>query len=342
MRRTLSVAPMMDWTDRHCRFLHRLIAPDAWLYTEMVVEQAVRFGPRERLLGFDPAEHPVALQLGGAEPRELAEAAAIGAAEGYDEINLNCGCPSDRVQSGRFGACLMREPDRVAEAVVAMREAVGPAVPVTVKCRLGVDDDDSEAFFRQFIERVAEAGCRVFVVHARKAWLNGLSPKENREIPPLDYERVFRLKRDRPDLCVILNGGLDDGPESLRALSQVDGVMLGRHAYHEPWSLARLAHRIARLSDGQAFDQSEPVERRPAVVADYVRYMRVQMARGVPVRTLLRPLLGLFQGLPGARMWRRSLSGGDLQPLQDQPERLLELIPHVIFNGDSGKADRAA
>lgn len=329
MQRWLSVAPMMDWTDRHCRYLHRLIVPEAWLYTEMVVEQAVRFGPRERLLGFDPAEHPVALQLGGAEPADLATAAAIGAEQGYDEINLNCGCPSDRVQSGRFGACLMREPERVAAAVAAMQRAAG-SIPVTVKCRLGVDDDDDELFFRRFVDCVAEAGCRVFIVHARKAWLQGLSPKQNREIPPLDYDRVFRLKRDRPALQVILNGGLDDGSECLDALASVDGVMLGRHAYHEPWGLARLAHRRSLRLAGRPDDTAAAPERRREVVGAYVCYMQGQMARGVPVRTLLRPLLGLFQGLPGARHWRRELSGGDLTALAERPARLLDLVPDAL------------
>ncbi len=332
--RRLSVAPMMDWTDRHCRYLHRLIAPGALLYTEMVVDQAILHGPRERLLGFDPAEHPVALQLGGSEPALLAKAAAIGASVGYDEINLNCGCPSDRVQSGRFGACLMREPERVAEAVQAMREAVADRLPVTVKCRLGVDEDDSEAFFRHFVDTVAVAGCEVFIVHARKAWLRGLSPKENRELPPLDYERVYRLKRDRPELTVILNGGLDAGATTLDALTKVDGVMLGRHAYQHPWDLALLERRIRLLDTTATVAEMEAVQiedRRPAIVARYVQYMRQRLDLGDPVRVLLRPLLGLFPGAAGAKAWRRALSAADLAPIANAPERLLDLLPQVAL-----------
>jgi tRNA-dihydrouridine synthase A len=329
--RRLSVAPMMDWTDRHCRFLHRLIAPAALLYTEMVVDQALLHGPRERLLGFDAAEHPVALQLGGSEPELLARAARIGADAGYDEINLNCGCPSDRVQSGRFGACLMREPERVAEAVQAMREAVADRVPVTVKCRLGVDNDDSEVFFRRFVDMLAEAGCQVFIVHARKAWLSGLSPKENRELPPLDYERVYRLKADRPELCVVLNGGLDASAATVAALARVDGVMLGRYAYQHPWDLALLQAWIARAAElGAVQAASEPArieDRRAAIIARYAEYMRERLRLGDPVRTLLRPLLGLFPGAAGARRWRRALSAADLAPIADAPERLLELLP---------------
>ena len=233
---------MMDWTDRHCRYFHRLLAPSARLYTEMVTTGAVIHGDRERLLGFDPAEHPVALQLGGSEPDELAEAARIGAEFGYDEINLNCGCPSDRVQKGRFGACLMNEPARVRDCLAAMAEAV--AVPVTVKTRIGVDDNDSEAFLHRFVETVAESGVEIFIIHARKAWLSGLSPKQNREVPPLDHARVRRLAGRFPGLKFIMNGGIEQPDQALGELAHVDGVMLGRAAYQNPWVLAELEQRL--------------------------------------------------------------------------------------------------
>src|SRR5690606_36099470 len=239
----LSVAPMMDWTDSHCRVFHRLLAPNARLYTEMVHANAVIHGDRARLLAMDASEHPVALQLGGCEPALLAQAARIGAEHGFDEINLNCGCPSDRVQAGRFGACLMREPDLVAEGVAAMIEAVsaGPRpVPVTVKCRLGVGDDHGYSRFLAFIDAVAAAGCRMFVVHARNAWLKGLSPKENREVPPLRYDWAYALKRERPALTVVVNGGIAGFEEATAHLDHVDGAMLGRAAYHDPWLLHRL------------------------------------------------------------------------------------------------------
>ncbi len=292
----LSVAPMMEWTDRHCRYFHRLLAPNARLYSEMVVAQAAIFGDRERLLGFDAAEHPVALQLGGSDPALLAQAARIGAEFGYDEINLNCGCPSDRVQAGRFGACLMTEPALVGDCVAAMRAVV--SVPVTVKCRLGVDDFDDEAFFRAFIDTVASAGCAVFVVHARKAWLKGLSPKENREIPPLDYARVFALKRDRPELTIALNGGLMDQAAIDAALAQVDGVMLGRLAYHDPYALAQI--------HGALFGNDVPS--REAVLASLRPYIERHIARGGELKHIARHILGLYQGQPGARQFRRELS----------------------------------
>ncbi len=292
----LCVAPMMEWTDRHCRYFHRLLAPRARLYSEMVVAQAAIFGDRRRLLGFDTAEHPVALQLGGSDPALLAQAARIGAEFGYDEINLNCGCPSDRVQAGRFGACLMTEPMLVADCVAAMRAVV--ALPVTVKCRLGVDDFDDEPFFRAFVDTVASAGCKVFVVHARKAWLKGLSPKENREIPPLDYARVFALKRDRPELTVVLNGGLMDQAAIDAVLAQVDGVMLGRLAYHDPYALARI--------HGELFDT--PVPSREAVLAALRPYIDAHLGGGGELKHIARHILGLYQGQPGARQFRRELS----------------------------------
>lgn len=239
----LSVAPMMDWTDRHCRYFHRLLAPNALLYTEMVTAPAVIHGDRERLLGFDPSEHPVALQLGGSEPAELEQAARIGAELGYDEINLNVGCPSDRVQSGRFGACLMREPALVAECVAAMRAAVSGAekhVPVTVKCRIGVDEQDEYTALAEFVDRVHAAGCDTFVVHARKAWLQGLSPKENREVPPLDYPLVYAMKQRFPELHLTLNGGVTTLAAARAHLAHVDGVMVGREAYHNTYLLAEV------------------------------------------------------------------------------------------------------
>lgn len=291
---------MMEWTDRHCRHFHRLLAPDARLYTEMVVAQAAIHGDRARLLGFDPSEHPLALQLGGSDPALLAKAARIGADFGYDEINLNCGCPSDRVQSGRFGACLMLEPALVADCVAAMRAALPGSLPVTVKCRLGVDEVDDEESFRRFIDTVAAAGCTVFVVHARKAWLSGLSPKENREIPPLDYARVRRLKADRPELTVVLNGGLRELADIRSALESLDGVMLGRAAYHDPWLLA--------LRQQALFGRPAGMPERAEVLARMRPYIAAHLAAGGELRHIARHLLGLYQGEPGARAFRRTLS----------------------------------
>ncbi|ANB18787.1 tRNA-dihydrouridine synthase [Dokdonella koreensis DS-123] len=287
---------MMDWTDRHCRYFHRLLSPHALLYTEMVTAPAVIHGDRARLLGFDAAEHPVALQLGGSVPSELAEAARIGADLGYDEINLNVGCPSDRVQSGRFGACLMREPELVADCYAAMQAAV--AVPVTIKCRIGVDDQDAEADLSRFVETVHAAGCTVFIVHARKAWLQGLSPKENRDIPPLDYDRVYRLKREFPALSVVINGGVSSVADVQVHWAEVDGVMLGRTAYHEPYRLAEIEAALwgTRLPE------------RDAVVAAMRPYVEAHLASGGRLQHVSRHLLGLYQGLPGGRAWRRTLS----------------------------------
>jgi len=293
------VAPMMDWTDRHCRYFHRLLAPSARLYTEMVTTGAVIHGDRERLLGFDPAEHPVALQLGGSEPDELAEAARIGAGFGYDEINLNCGCPSDRVQKGRFGACLMNEPARVRDCLAAIGEAV--SVPVTVKTRIGVDDNDSEAFLHRFVEIAAQSGVDTFIIHARKAWLSGLSPKQNREVPPLDHARVRRLARRFPGLRFVMNGGIEQADQALAELEHVDGVMLGRAAYQNPWILAELEQRLSGGRDGR-------VQTRADAVAAMVDYALEQQARGVRLASIGRHMLGLFHAQPGARAWRRFLS----------------------------------
>jgi len=287
---------MMDWTDRHCRFFHRLLSPHARLYTEMVTAPAVLHGDRARLLGFDPAEHPVALQLGGSDPGELSAAARVGESQGYDEINLNVGCPSDRVQSGRFGACLMREPALVADCIAAMRAAV--SIPVTVKCRLGVDQQDEYEDLERFVEIVRATGCNVFAVHARKAWLEGLSPKENREIPPLNYARVYRLKRDFPELTIIINGGIAGVADVHEHLLHVDGVMLGRTAYHEPYRLAEIEHEIF----------GTPLPDRDAVLAALKPYIDAHLARGDRLQHITRHILGLYQGLPGARAYRRMLS----------------------------------
>ncbi|MGF7161125.1 tRNA-dihydrouridine synthase A [Rhodoligotrophos appendicifer] len=293
-----SVAPMMDWTDRHDRVFLRQISRHALLYTEMVTAQAVLRGDRARLLGFDAAEHPVALQLGGSEPALLAEAARIGADMGYDEINLNCGCPSDRVQSGRFGACLMAEPELVGECVAAMQAVV--SVPVTVKCRIGIDDQDEAEALARFVSRVASAGIRHFIIHARKAWLKGLSPKENRDIPPLNYPLVHQLKQDNPHLLISINGGIASLEEAAAQLDRVDGVMMGRAAYQTPYVLADVDRRI--------FGDPTPAPSRGRVVERMLPYIDRQLAQGVPLNAITRHMLGLYNGLPGAHAWRRHLS----------------------------------
>ena len=294
----LSVAPMMDWTDRHCRYFHRLLSPHARLYTEMVTSAALVRGKQLRLLEHSQQEHPVALQLGGSDPAELAQAARYGAEAGYDEINLNVGCPSDRVQSGKFGACLMREPALVGDCVKAMRDAVD--VPVTVKCRIGVDDQDEYADLQHFTETMIATGVEILVVHARKAWLQGLSPKENREIPPLDYERVYRLKREFPRLVVVINGGITTAEQVQAHLAHVDGVMLGRAAYHDPYVLARV----------EAALYGEPLPERDDVLRHMRPYIEAELARGTGLKHITRHLLGLYQGEPGARGFRRMLSEG--------------------------------
>lgn len=296
--RRLCVAPMMDWTDRHCRAFHRVLTRHALLYTEMAVDKAVIHGDRDYLIGFDPAEQPVALQLGGSDPAELAQAARIAEGYGYVEINLNVGCPSDRVQSGRFGACLMKEPGLVADCVKAMQDAV--SVPVTVKSRIGVDDQDPETALFDFVETVAAAGVTSFTVHARKAWLKGLSPKENRTIPPLDYALVRRLKAERPELEIILNGGLETLEQGREESRNLDGIMLGRAAYHTPWVLAD--------ADATIFGGENPVETRLQALHAYRPYLERRMAEGVPLHAMSRHILGLFHGQPGGRHWRRILS----------------------------------
>ncbi len=294
---------MMDWTDRHCRVLHRTLSGRAMLYTEMLTTGAILHGDRARLLAFDAAEHPVALQLGGSDPADLAQAARIGEAEGYDEINLNVGCPSDRVQSGRFGACLMREPELVAECMAAIGAAV--KVPVTVKCRIGVDDQDPEESLFRLVDLCAAAGVRHFVVHARKALLKGLSPKENRDVPPLNYPLVYRLKRDRPDLTIVLNGGVANLEEAQAHLAHVDGVMLGRAAYHTPGLLGEV--------DARLFGESDVVTAVEAV-SRYRPYIARELAAGTHLAAMTRHMLGLFHGEAGARTWRRILTVEGVKP----------------------------
>ncbi|MFO7639828.1 MAG: tRNA dihydrouridine(20/20a) synthase DusA [Candidatus Competibacteraceae bacterium] len=296
--RRVSVAPMMDWTDRHCRYFLRLLTRHTLLYTEMVTTGAVLHGDRERILAYHPAEHPLALQLGGSDPDELARCARVAAEFGYDEINLNVGCPSDRVQSGRFGACLMAEPDLVAQCVAALRAAVD--LPVTVKTRIGIDDRDSYPNLVDFVARVAGGGCEVFIIHARKAWLSGLSPRENREIPPLRHEVVYRLKQDFPELTIILNGGLIDLDQVAEALRQVDGAMIGRAAYENPYLLAE--------ADRRFFGSDELPKTRFQVVQDFFPYAEAELRAGTPLQAMTRHLLGLFHGVPGARAWRRYIS----------------------------------
>ena len=294
----------MDWTDRHCRAFHRILTARALLYTEMVTTGAVLHGDVERLLAFDAREHPVALQLGGSEPADLAQAARIGAARGYDEINLNVGCPSDRVQSGRFGACLMREPALVGECMSAIIEAV--RIPATMKCRIGVDDQDPEESLFGLVDACAAVGVRTIIVHARKAWLKGLSPKENRDLPPLDYPLVYRLKAERPDLTIVINGGVPDLDAARTHLEHVDGVMLGRAAYHEPALLGAVDRRIF-CEAGADIDPW-------TAVARYRAYVAEQRARRVALPAMIRPLLGLFHGRPGARTWRRILTVEGIRP----------------------------
>jgi len=299
-----SVAPMLDWSDRHCRYFHRLFSKRTLLYTEMVVADAAIHGPRDRLMGFDAAEHPIALQLGGSDPVKLQEAARIGAGFGYDEINLNVGCPSDRVQSGTFGACLMQTPDVVARCVAAMKEVV--SVPVTVKCRIGVDDQDPEVALDAVADQVLNAGADALWVHARKAWLKGLSPKENRDIPPLDYGRVYRLKQRLPGIFIGINGGIATLEEAVSHLDHVDGVMLGRAAYHNPAILVDVDQRIYG-SEEKPKDISEVIE-------SMCEYVDRHIADGGRLSHISRHMIGLFTGQPGARRWRQMLSTDASKP----------------------------
>jgi tRNA-dihydrouridine synthase A len=302
-QKTIAIAPMIEWTDRHCRFFHRQLTRCALLYTEMVVADAVVLGDRERLLGFDVAEHPLALQLGGSDPQKLAEAARVGEAAGYDEINLNVGCPSDRVQSGTFGACLMKTPDLVAGCVAVMKRSV--SIPVTVKCRIGVDEQDPEAALDELAEKVFEAGADALWVHARKAWLQGLSPKENREVPPLDYDRVYRLKEKYPDRFVGINGGIVSLGECRDHLAHVDGVMLGRAAYHNPLLLAGADELIGKPS---------PVLDYGRLIEGMARYAATLIATGGRLAHVTRHMVGLFHGMPGARRYRQILSTEATRP----------------------------
>ncbi len=309
---------MMEWTDRHCRFFHRLMTRRALLYTEMLTSGAVLHGDRARLLRFDPAEHPLALQLGGSEPRALAACARIGADAGFDEINLNAGCPSDRVQDGRFGACLMAEPALVADCVAAMKAAVD--VPVTVKCRIGIDDQDPEVALETFAAAVEQAGVDALIVHARKAWLKGLSPKENREVPPLDYARVYRLKAAHPRLTIVLNGGVASVEEGIAHLDRLDGVMMGRAAYQEPWRLINV--------DSVVFGEATRFPSVKEAAAALVPYIEHELAQGVRLHAITRHLHGLFRAVPGARAYRRHLAGAAAAP-QAGAEFLLEALARV-------------
>ncbi|HTV27565.1 MAG TPA: tRNA dihydrouridine(20/20a) synthase DusA [Xanthobacteraceae bacterium] len=325
--RRFSVAPMMEWTDRHCRFFHRLLTRRALLYTEMLTTGAVLHGDRARLLRYDPAENPLALQLGGSDPQALAACARIGAGLGFGEINLNAGCPSDRVQDGRFGACLMTEPALVGDAVAAMKAAV--SVPVTVKCRIGIDEQDPEEALEIFAGTVEQAGVDALIVHARKAWLKGLSPKENREVPPLDYARVYRLKAAHPRLPIVLNGGIAGIEEALGHLAHVDGVMIGRAAYQEPWRL---------LAVDPIFFGEEPrfASPRDAAMA-LIPYIERELEQGARLHSITRHLHGLFRGVPGARAYRRHLAGAAASP-QDGAE-LLAAALSLVADGvlDSGR-----
>jgi tRNA-dihydrouridine synthase A len=293
----VSIAPMMDWTDRHCRYFLRLLTPNARLYTEMVTAAAIVHGDSHRFLRYDAAEHPVALQLGGSDVAWMTSAAAIAAQYSYDEININVGCPSDRVQSGQFGACLMAVPDKVAACFVSMSDKV--ETPITIKTRIGIDDQDSYDFLRRFVDTLIEAGCKTFVVHARKAILEGLSPKENRTIPPLNHERVFQLKRDYPELRIVLNGGIKSIADVDTALGQVDGVMIGREAYQNPYFLAELEEHLRK-------DWAKPT--RHDVVEQMLPYIEQELASGERLSRITRHMSGLFLGRPGARAWRRHLS----------------------------------
>jgi len=317
--RKIAVAPMMDWTDRHCRYFLRLLSPNAELYTEMVTAAALIHGDAGKLLRFDPAEHPVALQLGGSDPEMMAAAANAGADAGYDALNINVGCPSDRVQSGKFGACLMSTPDVVAECFEAMSNAV--AVPVTVKSRIGIDDSDSYEFLEQFVTTLRDAGCTTFIVHARIAILDGLSPKDNRKVPPLNYDRVYRLKQDYPDLEIVVNGGISTTDQVLEHLRIVDGAMIGRQAYHDPYFLTGLEQVLFAKDDWQAPSRHDIIEQ-------MIQYIERQMSDAVELKHITRHMLGLFAGQPGARAWRRHLSenahlpGAGVEVLRQALEKL--------------------
>ena len=321
----ISVAPMMDWTDRHCRYFHRLISPHVKLYTEMVTTGALLHGDRERFLRFDKAEHPVALQLGGSDPVGLSKCAVYGAQSGYDEINLNCGCPSDRVQSGSFGTCLMREPELVADCIAVMQAEVD--IPVTVKSRIGIDDEDSFEFLDRFVDTIANKGCTTFIIHARKAWLKGLSPKQNREIPPLDYVRVQKVKEKYPELRIILNGGITNIDQIKDQLGVLDGVMIGREAYQNPWLLSQIEEEFFGISN---------LPSREDVALALIPYIEQQRRDfDTPVKSITRHIMGLFQGLPGAKAWRRALS---TYPYEDGAGS--EVIEKALLEKDAAAASK--
>jgi len=313
--RKLSIAPMMDRTDRHFRYFLRLISRHTLLYTEMITAHAIVHGDRQRLLGYSEPEHPLALQIGGSDPAELAACAQIAEDFAYDEVNLNIGCPSDRVQSGKFGACLMAEPELVADCVGTMQSKV--SIPVTVKTRLGIDDRDSYEELTSFVRMVSAAGCRIFILHARKAWLNGLSPKENREIPPLEYEKVYQLKKDFPDLEIIINGGFINMTEIMTQLSHVDGVMIGRAAYQNPYLLAD--------ADRVIFNDNVVPRTRNEIMDEFKIYIKKQLALGVPLNAMTRHILGLYQGQPGARTFRRNISEN-----AHKPGAGIEILQHPV------------
>jgi tRNA-dihydrouridine synthase A len=321
---------MMEWTDRHCRFFHRLLTRRALLYTEMLTAGALLHGDRARLLRYDPAEHPLALQVGGADPQALAQSATIAEERGFDEINLNVGCPSDRVQEGRFGACLMAEPGLVGDCVAAMKAAV--AIPVTVKCRIGIDEQDPETALAVFADAVEQAGADALIVHARKAWLKGLSPKENREVPPLDYERVYRLKAAHPRLTIVLNGGIGSLAEVAAHRDRVDGVMMGRAAYQQPWRLLGV--------DALVFGDAPPLASPRAAAAALIPYIERELANGVRLHAITRHLHGLFQGVPGARAFRRRLSEAGASP--HAGAALLREALALVSDGDLDEPRAAA
>lgn len=331
--RKLSVAPMMDRTDRHCRYFLRLISKYTLLYTEMITSKAILHGDRQRLLGYSEREHPLALQIGGSEPEELAVCASIAEESGYDEVNLNVGCPSDRVQSGRFGACLMAEPDLVADCIHRMQKNV--SIPVTVKTRLGIDERDSYEELVSFIKQVNEAGCNTFIIHARKAWLNGLSPKENREVPPLEYDKVYQLKYDFPHIEIIINGGFTTNQNILNQLDHVDGVMIGRAAYHDPWLLAEMDHQL--------FKDSADIKSRTEILNEFIEYIEQQLKTGASLHSMTRHILGLYQGQPGARAFRRHLSENSHQHGNelDVMRKAVEIVKNTPENISSEKKSRS-
>ncbi|MFI0398148.1 MAG: tRNA dihydrouridine(20/20a) synthase DusA [Thiolinea sp.] len=323
LNRRFTVAPMLDWTDKHCRYFHRLLTKHAVLYTEMVTTGAILHGQAERYLSFNQAEHPLALQLGGSEPNEMTQCATIAADFGYNEVNINVGCPSERVQKGAFGACLMAEPQLIADCVASMQAKI--SIPVTVKNRIGIDDQDDYEGLHQFISTVAAAGCKTFIIHARKAWLKGLSPKENREIPPLCYELVYQIKREFPELEIIINGGITSLSACQEHMQHVDGVMVGREAYHNPWLLAEV--------DTVIYGDKPQSDDRYTVLEAMLVYIEQQEAAGVRVSHIGRHILGLFQGLPGARQWRRHLSEN-----MHKPEANLNLFKEATKKVLDGQA----